>query len=133
MECMKIRRVSFVCIKNRKLLVALNEGKSKWYTPGGRVEDGETDEEALCREISEELGIQISTDSLRFYKVLTGTADEKTKDDLKVLSYFGSLNADPEPKSEITKLNWFSSKDKHLLSPVAQDLFASLYTDGLVN
>jgi 8-oxo-dGTP diphosphatase len=46
---------------NNKQLVARSFGKSVYYTPGGKRDPGETDEEALVRECMEELSVNLKT------------------------------------------------------------------------
>ena len=51
----------------RVLIAQRPEGKSYagyWEFPGGKIEGGETPEGALCRELEEELGIQVNTGCL---------------------------------------------------------------------
>ncbi|KAL3804334.1 hypothetical protein HJC23_011262 [Cyclotella cryptica] len=57
-----IDKLALICINsNRKQLVARSVGKSVYFTPGGKREKGETDEEALRRECMEELSVNLST------------------------------------------------------------------------
>jgi 8-oxo-dGTP diphosphatase len=50
----------------RLLLVrrANEPGRGKWSLPGGRVESGETDAEALAREMLEETGLSVHAETL---------------------------------------------------------------------
>ncbi len=55
-----VAAVALVDVEGRVLLTQRPEGKSMaglWEFPGGKVEDGETPETALIRELEEELGI----------------------------------------------------------------------------
>jgi len=50
----------------RLLLVqrANEPGAGRWSLPGGRVEPGETDQDAVVREVAEETGLQVRTTRL---------------------------------------------------------------------
>ena len=56
--------------RGRVLLQQRPEGKAMaglWEFPGGKITAGETPEEALCRELNEELGIVVATDDLEAF------------------------------------------------------------------
>ena len=61
---MKTIRVAAVVIRDGGRIFATQRGygpyKDKWEFPGGKIETGETPEEALTREIREELDTEIS-------------------------------------------------------------------------
>lgn len=67
---MKIRvRVSAIIFNNENKILLVNhqkEGNNYWVIPGGGVENGETLEKALKRELIEELGIEIENLELAF-------------------------------------------------------------------
>ena len=64
---MKTIKVVAAVIKKDNLIFATQRGygefKDKWEFPGGKIEENETKEEALTREIKEELNASISIDS----------------------------------------------------------------------
>ena len=61
-----IEVVAAVIIQDNKVFATqrgYGEFKDGWEFPGGKVEEGETPEEALIREIREELDVFVSVDS----------------------------------------------------------------------
>ena len=61
MKTVLVSAVALIDIDGRVLLAQRPEGKSMaglWEFPGGKVEQGETPESALIRELHEELGIE---------------------------------------------------------------------------
>lgn len=97
--------IAAIILENSKgeLLLALRDNKpgipfpNHWDLIGGHVEDGETPEEALVREVKEELDIDIKEYSFfKKYECLTGDAYENTK-----YIYTGKINI---PIEEVTLL-----------------------------
>ena len=52
-------RVTAVIVQNQKLLIMKDATVEGWYLPGGRVHAGETVEQAIERELKEEIGLPL--------------------------------------------------------------------------
>ncbi|MBU1255568.1 NUDIX domain-containing protein [Patescibacteria group bacterium] len=63
-----LKRVAGVIIKNNKILLMrrVRDGREYFVFPGGGVEENETIEEAIIREIKEKLSIDAKIDKLLF-------------------------------------------------------------------
>ncbi len=68
--------VKGVVIRRGRVLVLRNE-RGEWELPGGRLDDGETPEEALVREMREETGLSATVTSLVDAWVFQVTPREK--------------------------------------------------------
>jgi 8-oxo-dGTP diphosphatase len=100
-----MKEIAAIILENNKgeFLLALRDNKSwipfpnHWDLIGGHVEEGETPEEALVREVKEELDIDLKKYTFwRKYECLTGDAYENTK-----YIYTGKFNI---PIEEVTLL-----------------------------
>lgn len=72
----------------------------RWEFPGGKVEHGESDEQALVREIREELGVEIAV-------VRRVPGEWPLHDDLVLHLYVATLvEGDPQPLDHHDQLRW---------------------------
>ena len=59
-------RVGAIIMKNGKFLMVGNQKDNYLYSVGGRIQFGETAEEAVVREVFEETGVKLEIDRLGF-------------------------------------------------------------------
>lgn len=118
-----IEVVAAVILHNNKILcVQRNENKyeyisKKYEFPGGKVEAGETNEDAIIREIKEELNMDISI--LSKYLVV-----EHTYPDFKMTMYSYLCHASDElvTLTEHIDYKWLHPEELMLLDWAAADL-----------
>ncbi len=82
------------------------EWKDFWEFPGGKMEDGETPEEALVREIREELSAEISVD-----KFLCTVEYDYPKFHLTMHCFLCSLQTDVLHLNEHEAAKWLSKDE----------------------
>jgi len=111
-----------------------------WHIPGGGLEENETLEEALCREVFEEVGIDISDASIKLIDSSgTGSTQKILKSGEKVvcsMKFFvyriklitNSVDTMVILNDDLVESQWFDRKDLSNLKmvPASVDLFKRL-------
>jgi 8-oxo-dGTP diphosphatase len=107
-----IDKLAWLCVRDGRLLAARSRGKDLFYVPGGKREPGETDHQALVREVNEELGVDLVTDTLRPAAVLRSPAHGKPEGVfVRLTCYTGEFTGVLRPESEIEELAWVTLAD----------------------
>lgn len=133
-EAQFIDKIAYLKIENRKLLVTLSKGKDVWYIPGGKRDNQETDEEALIREVREELAVDIIPESVRFYGEFRAQAHGKPEGVMvRMRCYLADYRGFLNPSAEIEKMDWFVSDQKNYTSPVDHLIFDDLKSRNLID
>ncbi|CAH0535100.1 hypothetical protein VST7929_02761 [Vibrio stylophorae] len=128
-----IDKLAWLAIEDHKVLCVRSYGKDLFYMPGGKREAGESDTQALVREINEELSVDLAPNSLSLYGVFEAPADGKAADiTVKATCYFASFEGELAAASEIEELAWLGYADLPHCSAVVKLLFEQLYVQGLI-
>ncbi len=122
-----MKKSAGIIIRNKKLLVLRTSGKTTFYAPGGKPDLGESPIEALCRELKEEIDIDVCKDSVYFFNSYSApAADNETvtldMDVFFVPHYEGKICA----SREIEELAWVDTVDIEEMS------ISSIFRDSVV-
>ena len=106
-----------------RLLVVRKRGTISYILPGGKPEDGESDVQTLEREIDEELGCHLRSETIVFLGSFSDAAADMDDAAVTVRLYAAQRIGEPSPKSEIENLKWFSpdTENSSILAPSLQN------------
>ncbi|WP_425303584.1 NUDIX hydrolase [Nocardia wallacei] len=130
-----IRTAAVAHVRDRRLLQARSAGKDVFYMAGGKIDPGETPEQALHREVREELGVGVSAYrklgifECQAYGHAPGTA-------LHMTCFTADLTGDPHPTSEVAELRYFTVGEYASMPHVAPGsmlVFHRLHELGLID
>lgn len=99
-----IRKIGLCVLRDRRLLVARKKGGRTWILLGGKPEKGETDEEALEREVMEEAGRNVA--GAEPLLVCRSPAADRPGDEVELVAYIGAINGEPVASEEIEEFRW---------------------------
>ena len=119
-----IDKLAWIETVDKKILSTKSFGKDKYYIPGGKRENFETDKQALCREIKEELSVELNSDTLKFIGVFQAPAHGHSAGTfVKMTCYSASYTGLLKANAEIEEIIWLSYSDKDKISDVDKLIF----------
>ena len=129
-----IDKLAWIELKNKSILSTKSYGKDKYYIPGGKREAGETDEQALLREISEELSVTIDSKTMKYIGTFEAQAHGHAEGIIvKMTCYSGEYSGELKVNAEIEEMKWLNYSDKDKVSEVDKLIFDSLHQQNLLD
>jgi 8-oxo-dGTP diphosphatase len=129
-----IDKLAWLYVKDKQVLMARSKGKSIYYLPGGKREIGESDEEALIREIQEELSVELVSNTIEYFNTFKAQADGKMEGVIvKMTCYQAEYTGKIVAASEIDEVTWISYKDKNKGSAATKLILEHLKEKGLID
>jgi len=117
-EKIDIYKAGAILIQDRKLFLARTRGRDFFASPGGKIDDDETYEEALIRELKEELDISVTADDFEKFGTYTDfVINDKSKKIQQAVFLVKSWQGELKPSGEIEEIQWVGSVLPKNMSP----------------
>ena len=130
---MVIDKLAWLRVEDGRVLSTRSHGKDRYYIPGGKRELGESDEEALVREIREELCVELIPSTMEFVGTFEALAHGKTGGTIvKMTCYSADYTGEVRPASEIAEVVWLGYDGRKYSSAVDQIIFDWLRDHGQI-
>ncbi|GAB2944155.1 NUDIX domain-containing protein [Hymenobacter coalescens] len=119
-----IDKLAWLHLVDGQVLSTRSHGKDRFYFPGGKREAGESDAEALLREIEEELTVRLDARSLRYLGTFEAQAHGHPAGVLvRMICYAAAYTGTLQPAAEIAEVAWLTYRHRDQVSAVDQLIF----------
>ncbi len=136
MDTKFIQTVAYMMVYDGKLFLVRSRGKNAFYMPGGKLEAGETDAQALVREVTEEISLKLHPATLSLFGIFTAPAygeGEGVTVELRVYkgehSGYIQIGSEIEASAYFTRDEYFKMPET---APAVLVLFETLHKQGIV-
>ncbi|MGJ1420958.1 NUDIX hydrolase [Sphingobacterium spiritivorum] len=132
----KLDTAGLVIVKENSILLAFSKNKKAWYLPGGKIDQGETAQQALIREIEEELNVRLDPVHIQYYKHIQAPAygEDQLMMEQECFTYHTDIH--PTASQEIEQIAYFdyvTYRDEAIQVPGVIKLFEILKADQIIH
>lgn len=129
-----IDKVAWVLVEGGRVLGARSRGKDVYYLPGGKREPGETDLQALVREVAEELAVAIAPATARLLGTFEAQAHGRAEGVVvRMTCYTADYRGTPTASNEVEEVAWLGYADRDRVSPANRVVLDHLHDAGLLD
>ncbi|MBE7699788.1 NUDIX domain-containing protein [Oerskovia sp. Sa1BUA8] len=130
-----LRTVGWIHVRDGRLLVVRSRDNELFFMPGGKLDPGESDAEALVREIEEELGVLLDPATVRSGFVAEAPGHGLSGRLVRMHCFYADPlpgSPDAAPQAEIGELTWIGARDAHRVPPAGRIVLERLVEAGVL-
>lgn len=129
-----IDKLALLHIKDRQVLTARSKNNDTYYIPGGKRETGESDHQALIREVHEELDIKLIPETIAYIGQFEAQAHGKPEGiKVRMTCYDSEYEGMIKASGEIEEVKWLKHQDRNKCGYVDVIIFDWLKSKDLID